>query len=688
MDDIQVKVFIPEKSKAVVPKRDRKLEHQQRKLKQEQKKQKYFDKIHANRQTDQQPQHQIENKDAQQINQTNDNKSQQRKPRVPMKQLVIHQKPQSVTLPSINVEQEGEVFTEQYFEDLQIHPNVKLGLKSSEYVKMTKIQQLAIPIVDTKANTFIKSETGSGKTLAYMVPLISHLMNAEVRITREQGTYILIVCPTRELSLQCVDAALKVGKKCPNIVVGALVGGENANHEKARLRKGVTIVVGTPGRILYHIQNTQSFKFLNINTLVFEECDRILDMGFQKDIEQLIQLLSDKIDIPSCQKIMVSAHVNQNICQIKGLEITPKNYKFVGFSKEFIKGTKNKDIQINDENQQCDWLGEGDPTWQIPSTLKQYYTLIQEHQKLAFLFAYIRTQIGKKTIIFVSTCDEVEFYSFLFQQVQFSNPFKKEEQQHVEEEEEEKKQAFITQEVYKLHGNIEQQQRSKTYFNFKKSKHQEGCVLISTSVASRGLDFPDVTNILVFDPPDSYDDYVNKVGRTARINKNGISLMVLFENLESQQFIEEIQSHLAAPLNLIESAEYFKAFQYYLFETKKIHDKMPDKFLALMIKQLIKQDKDYQLQSRRAYVSFLRAYGRLKSFKIKTLNLHNLSKSFALEKAFSEDTKDERYQKDLKFINREKFRQREDQANETRWDRERKKRRVMSQAELSKMEFM
>lgn len=107
-------------------------------------------------------------------------------------------------------------------------------------------------------------------------------------------------------------------------------------------------------------------------------------------------------------------------------------------------------------------------------------------------------------------------------------------------------------------------------------------------MASRGLDFPDVTNILVFDPPDSYDDYVNKVGRTARINKNGISLMVLFENLESQQFIEETQSHLAAPLNLIESAEYFKAFQYYLFETKKIHDKMPDKFLALMIKQKIK----------------------------------------------------------------------------------------------------
>lgn len=80
---------------------------------------------------------------------------------------------------------------------------------------------------------------------------------------------------------------------------------------------------------------------------------------------------------------------------------------------------------------------------------------------------------------------------------------------------------------YKLHGNIDQKTRSKTYFEFKK---QTSAILISTSVASRGLDFPDVTNILLFDPPDSYDDYINKVGRTARINKNGMSLLVLFDN--------------------------------------------------------------------------------------------------------------------------------------------------------------
>lgn len=87
----------------------------------------------------------------------------------------------------------------------------------------------------------------------------------------------------------------------------------------------------------------------------------------------------------------------------------------------------------------------------------------------------------------------------------------------------------MQQEVYKLHGNIEQKERSKTYFSFKKSTNPMGCILVSTSVASRGLDFPDVSSILLFDPPDSFDDYINKVGRTARINRNGLSLLVLFE---------------------------------------------------------------------------------------------------------------------------------------------------------------
>lgn len=126
----------------------------------------------------------------------------------------------------------------------------------------------------------MRSVTGSGKTLAYMAPLMSQLCLGADTVSRAMGTQIIIVCPTRELAIQCIDVGLKCGKRCPWVVVGGLLGGENPQKEKARLRKGVTILVGTPGRILYHLQNTQSFIYDQLTTVVFEEWDRLLDMGF------------------------------------------------------------------------------------------------------------------------------------------------------------------------------------------------------------------------------------------------------------------------------------------------------------------------------------------------------------------------------------------------------------------------
>lgn len=96
----------------------------------------------------------------------------------------------------------------------------------------------------------------------------------EVKIGRENGTLILIVCPTRELAIQCIDVASRCGKRCPYVVYGGLLGGENPKKEKARLRKGVTILIGTPGRVVYHLKNTESFKYSELKALVFEEWDR------------------------------------------------------------------------------------------------------------------------------------------------------------------------------------------------------------------------------------------------------------------------------------------------------------------------------------------------------------------------------------------------------------------------------
>lgn len=133
----------------------------------------------------------------------------------------------------------------------------------------------------------MKSETGSGKTLAYLVPLIEHLSVkslTEEKISRENGTYCIIFSPTRELCLQIEIELKKILKLFNFIVCGAITGGENPKKEKARLRKGLNVIICTPGRFLYHLQNTQSLNMSRLSYLIFDEADRILDMGFEREM--------------------------------------------------------------------------------------------------------------------------------------------------------------------------------------------------------------------------------------------------------------------------------------------------------------------------------------------------------------------------------------------------------------------
>jgi ATP-dependent RNA helicase DDX31/DBP7 len=133
----------------------------------------------------------------------------------------------------------------------------------------------------------MKSETGSGKTLAYLVPLIEYLSVkslTEEKISRENGTYCIIISPTRELCLQIEIELKKLLKLFFYIVPGVIIGGEQVNKEKSRLRKGLGIVICTPGRFLYHLQNTTSLNLSRLSYLIFDEADRILDMGFEREM--------------------------------------------------------------------------------------------------------------------------------------------------------------------------------------------------------------------------------------------------------------------------------------------------------------------------------------------------------------------------------------------------------------------
>ena len=174
-----------------------------------------------------------------------------------------------------------DIFSLTRFEELPICDKLKSSLKENSYSHMTLIQQRAIPAILSNQYVLVKSETGSGKTFAYLVPILQKLYELSIKqegaqIKRDKGAYVLIFSPTRELATQIYESCLKLTKRLTFIVCGALMGGESVKREKARLRKGLNVIIATPGRLLYHLQHTTSMNLSNLQYIV---CDKRLMIG-------------------------------------------------------------------------------------------------------------------------------------------------------------------------------------------------------------------------------------------------------------------------------------------------------------------------------------------------------------------------------------------------------------------------
>ncbi|XP_012270230.1 probable ATP-dependent RNA helicase CG8611 [Orussus abietinus] len=186
-----------------------------------------------------------------------------------------------------------QVFTGQKFSDLDVHAFMVSNLEQNmQITKMTTVQQKAIPEILAGKDVLVRSQTGSGKTLAYAVPVVESLHKIRPKLLRSDGLMTLVVVPTRELALQTYECFLKLIKPFTWIVPGYLVGGEKRKAEKARLRRGCTILVATPGRLLDHIKHTEALKLDTVKCLILDEADRMLDMGYEKDIAGIVTALN------------------------------------------------------------------------------------------------------------------------------------------------------------------------------------------------------------------------------------------------------------------------------------------------------------------------------------------------------------------------------------------------------------
>eukprot|EP00835_Amoeboradix_gromovi_P003193 NODE_202_length_14999_cov_0.270067.p1 type:complete len:660 gc:universal NODE_202_length_14999_cov_0.270067:236-2215(+) len=355
------------------------------------------------------------------------------------------------------------------FGKLKISKNLLNGLKASNYHELTKIQELAInPALEGK-DVIVAAKTGSGKTLCFLIPMLELLYKEKT--SRHDGLVGLILTPTRELALQIFNVLRKIGKKF-EFSAGLLIGGNNIKHEQGNIGF-MNILICTPGRLLQHLDQTPLFSADNLKCLIIDECDRVLDMGFKKQLEAIIEHLPPTEYSPR-KTFLYSATINKSVIEIAS------NY----MSNPTTIKLYEQDILT-------------------PVQLNQRYMITDADKKLDVLWSYIKTHLNSKSMIFLTTCKQVRYIYESFRQLR----------------------PGVS--LMHIHGAMKQNRRMENYSQF---MHSKKAVLFCTDVASRGLDFTGVDWILQVDCPEDVDQYIHRVGRSARHMKGGNTLLLLTPN--------------------------------------------------------------------------------------------------------------------------------------------------------------
>ncbi|KAI9032099.1 P-loop containing nucleoside triphosphate hydrolase protein [Hyaloraphidium curvatum] len=349
------------------------------------------------------------------------------------------------------------------FEDLPLTTPTQRGLADAHFVEMTDIQRESLPLALRGRDVLGAAKTGSGKTLAFLVPVLEALYRA--KWTSLDGVGALVISPTRELALQIFEVLRAVGRH-HTFSAGLLIGGKNLQAEQERVNR-MNILVCTPGRLLQHMDQTPDFNCDNLRVLVLDEADRILDLGFEKTVNAIVDNLPR-----TRQTLLFSATQTKSVRDLARLSLA---------NPEYVAVHEKEDTST-------------------PSTLIQRYMTCELDQKLDLLYSFIRTHLKSKILVFLSSCKQVRYVHEVFCKLQPGI------------------------QLMCLHGKQKQPKRMAIFDQFCRKKV---AVLFATDIAARGLDFPAVDWVLQVDCPDDTDTYIHRVGRTARNERTGNALLFL-----------------------------------------------------------------------------------------------------------------------------------------------------------------
>ncbi|XP_074605634.1 putative ATP-dependent RNA helicase pitchoune [Brevipalpus obovatus] len=370
------------------------------------------------------------------------------------------------------------VLSEVRFENLQdkISSKTYKAVKEMGFDRLTQIQAKTIPHLLEGKNLVGAAKTGSGKTLAFLIPAIELI--SKLKFAPRNGTGVIIISPTRELSMQTFEV-LKDLMKHHSQTYGLIIGGTNRKSESDKLATGVNILVATPGRLLDHLENTKYFLFKNLQCLIIDEADRILDIGFEEEMKSILRLLPKHR-----QTMLFSATLSKKTEDLISVAIK-KDPVYVGIEDSQDKATV-----------------EG---------LEQGYVIAPSEKRFLLLFTFLKKNRHKKVMVFFSSCMSVKFHHELLN--------------------------YIDLPVMCIHGKQKQTKRTTTFFQFRNA--QTG-ILLCTDVAARGLDIPQVDWIVQYDPPDDPKEYIHRVGRTAR-GEGGIGNALLLLRPEELGFLNYLK---------------------------------------------------------------------------------------------------------------------------------------------------
>ncbi|KAG9202464.1 nucleolar DEAD-box protein required for synthesis of 60S ribosomal subunit [Epicoccum nigrum] len=342
------------------------------------------------------------------------------------------------------------------FQSMSLSRPILRGLAAVGFTEPTPIQMKTIPIAVAGRDLVGGAETGSGKTAAFLIPIFERLL---YRPKKVPTTRVAILMPTRELAVQCFNVATKIAS-FTDITFAQMVGGFSMREQEAVLRTRPDVVIATPGRFIDHMTNSASFQVEHLEILVLDEADRMLEEGFESQLNEILTTIPK-----SRQTMLFSATMTSSVDKLVRIGMDKPVRLMVDAKKQTVKGLTQEFIRLR--------LGK-------------------EDRRLAYLMYLCEKIYTERVIIFFRQKKEAHRVRVVF--------------------------ALCGMKASELHGNMSQEQRIQAVESFRSGTSQ---YLLATDVASRGLDIKNVATVINYEAPQSHEIYLHRVGRTARAGRSG-----------------------------------------------------------------------------------------------------------------------------------------------------------------------